>query len=56
MGFLQIYNSKKKVITLTDAMALMVPYTIAFTLVWLLLIIGFYIVGIPLGFNTGVML
>lgn len=57
IGFLQIYNSKKKnIITLTDAMGLMVPYTIAFSILWLLIIIGFYIIGLPLGFNTGVML
>lgn len=57
IGFLQIYNSKKKsIITLTDAMSLMVPYTIAFSILWLLIIIGFYIVGLPLGLHTGVML
>ena len=57
IGFLQIYNSKKKdIITLTDAMSLMVPYTIAFSILWLLIIIGFYIIGLPLGLNTGVML
>lgn len=57
IGFLQIYNSKKKdIITLTDAMSLMVPYAIAFSILWLLIIIGFYIMGLPLGFNTGVML
>lgn len=57
IGFLQIYNSKKKdIITLTDAMSLMVPYAIAFSILWLLIILCFYIVGLPLGFNTGVML
>lgn len=57
IGFLQIYNKKKKhVITITDAMSLMVPYTIAFSLLWLLIIIGFYIIGIPLGISTDVIL
>ena len=57
IGFLQIYNSKKKdIITLTDAMSLMVPYTIAFSILWFLIIIGFYVIGLPLGLNTGVML
>jgi len=57
IGFLQIYNSRKKdVVTLTDAMSLMVPYTIAFSLLWLLILLAFYIVGLPLGFNAGVML
>ena len=57
IGFLQIYNSKKReMITLTDAVGLMVPYTIAFSILWLLIVLGFYVIGLPLGFNTGVML
>ena len=57
LGFLQIYNNKKKdVITLTDGMSLMYPYAIAFTVAWLLIILAFYIIGLPLGFSTKVML
>ena len=57
IGFLEIYNTKKKnEISLIDAMGLMVPYTIAFSVLWLLVLIGFYILGLPLGFNAGVML
>lgn len=57
IGFLQIYNTKKKdMIGLTDAMNLMLPYTIAFSILWLLILIAFYIIGMPLGFNAGVML
>ena len=57
IGFLQIYNKKKRdSISLTDAIGLMLPYGIAFSILWLLILIGFYIIGLPLGFNTGVML
>jgi aminobenzoyl-glutamate transport protein len=57
LGFLQIYNSKKKdVITLTDGMSLMLPYSVAFSIAWLLIILAFYIIGLPLGYSTGVML
>jgi len=57
IGFLQIYNSKKRdVITVTDAMSLMLPYSIAFSILWLLIILAFYIIGLPIGFNAGVML
>ena len=57
LGFLQIYNTKKRdIITLTDGMSLMLPYTIAFSILWLLIILAFYIIGLPLGFHTGVML
>ena len=57
LGFLQIYNNKKKdVVTLVEGMGLMLPYTIAFSIAWLLVILAFYIIGLPLGFSTGVML
>lgn len=57
IGFLHIYNKRKNdVITITDAMSLMVPYTIAFTILFIVIILAFYIIGIPIGFGTGVML
>lgn len=57
LGFLQIYNNKKRaVVTLTDGMSLMLPYTIAFSIAWLLIILAFYIIGLPLGINARVMI
>jgi aminobenzoyl-glutamate transport protein len=57
IGFLQIYNKKKSdTITITDTMSLMAPYTIAYTVLWLIIVIAFYILGVPLGFGTSVML
>lgn len=57
IGFLQIYNTKKNdTIGLVDAMGLMLPYSIVFSILWLLILVGFYIIGLPLGFHTGVML
>ena len=57
IGFLHIYNKRKNdVITISDAMSLMVPYAIAFTVLWLIIISAFYIIGIPIGIGTGVML
>lgn len=57
IGFLHIYNKRKNdVITITDAMSLMVPYTIAFTILAIVVILAFYIIGIPLGVGTSVML
>lgn len=57
IGFLHIYNKRKNdVITITDAMSLMVPYTIAFTILYFVIILAFYIIGIPIGIGTSVML
>ena len=57
IGFLQIYDKRKNdTVTITDAMSLMAPYTIALTILWFIVILGFYIVGIPIGINTSVTL
>lgn len=57
IGFLQIYNKKKDdTITISRAISLMTPYTIAFTVLWLAIVIVFYILGVPIGINTPVTL
>ena len=53
IGFLQIYNKKKDdIVTITDAMGLMIPYTIAFSFLWLIIVICFYILGLPIGIGV----
>ena len=57
IGFLQIYNKRKNdVISLTDAISLMAPYALAFSILWFIIILAFYIIGIPIGIDVGVML
>lgn len=57
IGFLQIYNKKKDdTITISRAISLMTPYTIAFTILWLAIVIVFYTLGVPIGINTNVTL
>jgi len=57
IGFLQIYDKRKNdVISLTDAISLMAPYAVAYTILWFIIILAFYIIGIPIGIDTGVML
>ena len=57
IGFLQIYNKRKNdTVTITNAISLMVPYTIAFTILWLAITIIFYFLGIPIGISTNVTL
>ena len=57
IGFLQIYNNKKEdTVTISKAISLMLPYTIAFTILWLTIVIVFYFLGIPIGINTQVTL
>lgn len=57
IGFLEIYNKRKNdTVTITDAMSLMLPYTIAYLILWLLIVLAFYIIGLPIGPNTSVMI
>lgn len=57
IGFLQIYDKRKyDVISLTDAIGLMAPYALFYAILWFVIILAFYIIGIPLGIGTGVML
>ena len=57
IGFLQIYNKKQNdTVTISKCISLMLPYTIAFTVLWLAIVIVFYFLGIPIGINTVVTL
>ncbi len=57
IGFLQIYNKKKDdPVTISRAISLMTPYTVAFTVLWLAIVIVFYTLGIPIGIATKVTL
>ena len=57
IGFLQIYNKKKNdPVTISRAISLMTPYTVAFTVLWLAIVIIFYTLGILIGISTKVTL
>ena len=57
IGFLQIYNKKKDdTVTIGRAISLMTPYTVAFTILWLMIVVVFYFLGIPIGIGTNVTL
>lgn len=50
IGYLNIYNfDKNKPITITRAIKLVTPYCGIICVAWLLLVIGWYILGIPIG-------
>lgn len=50
IGYLNIYNfDKEKPITITRAIKLTAPYCGIICLTWILLIVGWYILGLPIG-------
>ncbi len=57
IGLLQIYNKKENdTITISKSLSLMLPYALAFTVLWFTIVVMFYFLGIPLGINTAVTL
>ena len=49
VGFLEKYSNKNEQITIFGTMRVMLPAIILFTIFWLLIIVGWYVVGLPLG-------
>lgn len=47
LAFMRKYNPQ---LTFGEMIAMMVPYSLAFLLVWTCLLVGFFVFGIPLGF------
>lgn len=51
IAFLEKYN-QAEVITLRKSISYMVPYSIATFVIWFILLVGFYITGVPLGVGS----
>ena len=50
IGYLNIYNIKKnKPVTIGEGIRLISPYFLIITATWLLLLLGWYIIGLPIG-------
>ena len=53
IGYLNIYNlNKDKPYTINKSLTLIRPYFLIMALTWILLLVFFYIVGLPIGVNT----
>lgn len=52
VGFIQKYNTKENKVTLFNTMKLIWPIIIAMIVFWLLILVIWYIAGLPLGIDT----
>lgn len=52
IGYLNIYNSDKETITIKKAISYIMPYCLIIALSWLLIIIGWYLLGAPIGIGV----
>ena len=50
VGYLNIYNlNKEKPITIKEAIGMVMPYCLIISSFWILLVIGWYLIGLPIG-------
>lgn len=52
IGFMEKYNETNSRITIIDTMKILIKPAILITVIWLLIIIGWYIVGLPIGIRS----
>ena len=54
IGYLNIYNLKKeKPITIRKSLQMIAPYFLIISATWILLIVGWYLIGLPIGPGVG---
>ena len=49
LGYLNIYNNNKEPITIRKALSFVTPYFGLMVLAWIAIVIGWYLIGLPLG-------
>jgi len=52
LGYLNIYNNDKEPITVKRALSFVLPYFGIIALTWFVIIVGWYVIGLPLGPGT----
>ncbi len=53
LGFLEQYNNSNKSTTIFQSIKYMIPYSLATLLIWLIILIIWYAIGIPIGIGSG---
>ncbi|NLA32799.1 MAG: hypothetical protein GX864_02530 [Mollicutes bacterium] len=52
LGYIKQYNHSEKPITISQGIKYIIPYSVVTAVIWLVLIVIWYTIGIPLGINT----
>ena len=53
IGYLNIYNlQKNKPYTIKESLKMITPYFLLISLTWILLIVGWYLIGLPIGLGS----
>ncbi len=52
LGYLNIYNTKKEPVTMKKALSFVYPYCLIIAGTWILITVGWYLLGLPIGPNV----
>lgn len=52
IGYLNIYNTDKEAITIKKSIKYIMPYCLIISITWILIIVGWYILGAPIGIGV----
>ena len=52
LAYLNVYNTDSKPITIKKAISYVIPYFLIISLTWILIIVGWYILGAPIGIGV----
>jgi aminobenzoyl-glutamate transport protein len=52
LGYLNIYNNNKEPITIRKGISFVMPYFGFMAIAWIVIVLGWYLVGLPLGPNS----
>ncbi len=52
IALLEKYNKNESIVTLFGSIKLVMPYSIYIAIIWLVVIIGWYMIGLPIGVST----
>lgn len=49
LGYLNLYNNNKEPITIKKGLSFIMPYFTIITITWIVIVLGWYLIGLPLG-------
>ena len=52
IALLEKYNKDENIVTISGSIKLTIPYFIYVAIIWLVVIIGWYMIGLPIGIST----
>ena len=52
LGYMNIYNNNKEAITIRKGISFIMPYFLIIGLAWIIIVLGWYMIGLPIGISS----